>query len=265
MAEERDRRLSEALAGVRVLLAYGLFGEVVAGLRAFGLDYMGGQLAWLRGLGADAAVVPMPTAAPVALNAAHLHGVVLRDPRPVVVIAHSKGGLEALDALVRPGAAARCRAFVAIQAPFLGSPMADALLSVRPLHRAAGGILRLLRLGDGQGLQDLTTAARRDWMAAHAGEVAALVAAVPVVCCGAFVPPDASGPDRRYRPLARWLERRGGGGPNDGLVPVRSALLPGARHVVLPGSHRGLVAAGAGRDPVGVLRRLLGEAFTAAA
>jgi hypothetical protein len=34
-------------------------------------------------------------------------------------------------------------------------------------------------------------------------------------------------------------------------------LLPGARHVVVSGTHRGLTAKGAGRDPVGLLRRLL--------
>ncbi len=125
-----------------------------------------------------------------------------------------------------------------------------------PLHRAAGGILRALRLGSGEGLRDLTTAARGAWMAAHAEAVAALTRALPILCCASAVPAEARGPDARYRPLARWIERRGAG-PNDGLVPVRSALLPGTRHLVVEGSHRGLVAAGRGRDPVGVLRSAL--------
>jgi hypothetical protein len=64
------------------------------------------------------------------------------------------------------------------------------------------------------------------------------------------------GPDRRYLPLAEWVERQGGGW-NDGLVPVASALLPGARQEVLNGSHRALVSSGEGRDPLGVLRRAL--------
>ncbi len=54
-------------------------------------------------------------------------------------------------------------------------------------------------------------------------------------------------------PPSRWMEAEGSG-PNDGLVPVASALLPGARQLVLEGGHRALVAAGPGRDPIGVLR-----------
>jgi len=68
------------------------------------------------------------------------------------------------------------------------------------------------------------------------------------------------GPDRHYLALARWIERQGFG-PNDGMVTVRSALLPGARHLVLGGGHRGTVSKGRGRDPIGLLRRLLGLAF----
>lgn len=258
MADEDDAALAAALAGARVLLAYGLLGEVFARLGRLGVDYMGGQLAWLRGaLGAEsAAVLRLPTAAPVALNAARLHAALLGDDRPAVIIAHSKGGLEALEALLRPGAAARCRAFITIQAPFHGSPVADALCGMRGVHLAAGGMLRAFRLGTGEGLRDLTVPVRHAWMAAHAAEVAALVAGLPVVCCGSAVGPEAAGPDRRYLPLAHWMERHGAG-PNDGLVPVASTLLPGARGVVFSGSHRALVAAGPGRDPIGVLRRLL--------
>uniref|UniRef100_UPI0022EB65C3 hypothetical protein n=1 Tax=Falsiroseomonas oryzae TaxID=2766473 RepID=UPI0022EB65C3 len=51
---------------------------------------------------------------------------------------------------------------------------------------------------------------------------------------------------------------RQGAGPSDGLVPVASTLLPGARHAVLPGGHRALVAGGPGRDPTGLLRREIG-------
>ncbi len=61
----------------------------------------------------------------------------------------------------------------------------------------------------------------------------------------------------------RLLEREAG--PNDGLVPLASALLPGARHMVEPGGHVALVAAGGGRDPVGALRRALALALAPAA
>ncbi len=253
-----DADLAGALAGHRVLLAYGLLGELMQRFRPFGMDYMGTQLAWLREtLRLPAEVVKLPTAAPVAANAAKLAAVIAGDPRPALLIGHSKGGLEGLAALLDPAAAARCRAFLALQSPFRGSPVADAVIAARPLHIAAGFALEALKLGSGEGLRDLTTAAREAWMGAHAEPVAALLRQVPTLTAATQLDATCPPPDRRYLPLARWVAARSG--PNDGLVPVSSALLPGAVHVVLGGAHRTLVAAGRGRDPVGQLRTLLGR------
>ncbi len=251
-----EEALAKALRGQRVLLAYGLLGDVMARFAPIGIDYMGRQLLWLRrALGAEAAVVPLPTGAPVAANAARLAEVMAADARPALVIGHSKGGLEALAALLAPTAAARCLAFLALQSPFRGSPVADAVCAARPVHMAAGGALRALRLGTGEGVADLTTRRREAWMSHHEAEVAALCARLPVLTAATFLDERAAGRDRHYLPLVRWLGRRAG--PNDGLVPVSSALLPGAEQVVLPGVHRTLVAAAPHRDPVGQLRTLL--------
>ena len=252
-----DRRLAVALAGRRVLIAYGLIGELLAAMRPLGVDYMASQTSWLKqALGAEVSVARLRTSAAVADNAARLAAALRADPRPAVVIAHSKGGTEALAALMDPRAAARSAALVAIQSPFYGSPVADFLVAAAPLRATVTGSLRLLRTGSGAGLRDLTTAARQDWMRAHAAPLAKLVDLIPVVCCATRVSEATVGPDRRYLALARWMERQGFG-PNDGMVPVSSALLPGARHVVLNGGHRGTVSKGRGRDPVGLLRGLL--------
>jgi hypothetical protein len=260
-ANELDGVLAGALTGKRVLLVYGLMGEVLAAMRPLGVDYMTTQSIWLRKvLGADTAVVRLPTGGGVADNAMRLRAVLLDDPRPAVLIGHSKGGLEALATLMDPDAATRCCAFIAIQSPFFGSPVADALVAASPLHLTASGALRLLRTGSGAGLRDLTSRARRDWSKRNEAHLAALVDKIPVVCCATYLDGEMVGPDRRYLHLARWLDRRGFG-PNDGLVPVASALLPGARHLVVPGAHRGTVAAGHGRDPIGLLRRLLALAL----
>ena len=249
------------LAGRRVLLAYGLLGEATA---AVWLDYMGAQQAWLRAQGAAPQVVRVPTAAPVAANAARLREALLADPPGVLLLAHSKGGLEALAALTEPEAAARCAAFIAFQSPFLGTPVADAVAGRRMLHGLALGWFRLLRCGDGAGLRDLTTAARAAWMAAHAEAVAALPQRLPVVTAATVLEPGSAcrGRDRAYAAVGAWLARMAG--PNDGLVPLSSALLPGTRQMVERGGHMALVARGAGCDPVGALRRALGLALGAA-
>ena len=260
-AAATDRALAEALAGKRVLIAYGLVGELLAAMHRLGVDYMKSQAAWLRrDLGAEVAVVRLRTAAAVADNAQRIAEVLCQDARPAVVIAHSKGGLETLTALMNRRAAGRCAAFIAIQSPFLGSPVADFLIAATPLHATVKGSLRLLRAGSGAGLHDLTTPLRQAWMERHAVAIAGLVENIPMVCCATAVSKSTIGPDRRYLALARWIERQGFG-PNDGMVPVSSALLTGARHLVLGGGHRGTVSKGRGRDPVGLLRRLLAMAL----
>lgn len=248
-----DAALAARLAGHRVLLCNGLFGEVIAGLR---MDYMSGQLDWLCSLGLAAARVPLPTAAAIADNAARIAEAILAEPTPVLLVAHSKGGLEALAALLKPGTAARCAGFLALQSPFHGSPVADAALGFGPLRDLAHHALRLARLGEGAGLADLTCATRGPWMHDHAAAIESLAGALPMASLATRLPEDPAWRDRAYLPLARWMERQGHG-PSDGLVPVASTLLPGARHAVLEGGHRALIAAGPGRDPVGLLRREL--------
>jgi hypothetical protein len=249
-----DAALAARLVGHRLLLCNGLLGEVIAGLH---MDYMSTQLGWLRGIGLTVARAPLPTAAPIAENAARIATIIEGDDAPVILIGHSKGGLEALSALLTPGIAARCRGFLALQSPFHGSPVADAALGYGPLRDLAHHALRLARLGDGQGLADLTCAVREPWMAAHEAAIAALTAALPVASLATALSDPCPWRDRAYLPLARWMEEKGAG-PNDGLVPVASTRLPGARHGVFPGGHRALVAAAPGRDPIAFLRAQLG-------
>lgn len=252
------------LQGRRVLLVYGLMGEVVATFRPFGLEYMQPLAEWLQGEGARTSVVKLRTAEAVSANAARLRAEILNDAEPALIVAHSKGGLEALAALLDPAAQARCLGFLAMQSPFFGSPIADLVIGAKPLEAAAGGLARLLRIGSEEGVRDLTTTARRAWMAAAEAPIARLVAALPVACLAtALSEGHASGRERLHLAAAQWMEKRGYG-PNDGLVPVASALIPGARHLVLPGSHIASVSRGPGRDPVAMMRAGLDALFSAA-
>ena len=104
-------------------------------------------------------------------------------------------------------------------------------------------------------------ASLRAWMAAAEAPIRRLVAALPVACLAtALEDGQARGRERLHLAAAQWMEKRGYG-PNDGLVPVDSALIDGARHVVLPGSHIASVSRGPGRDPVAVMRAGLDALF----
>lgn len=249
------------LAGRPALFAYGLLGDVSAKLRPLGFDYMWAQQDWLRAMGAAPQVVRVPTAAPVAANAAMLRDA-LRDAPPgppALLIAHSKGGLEGLAALLDDAAAARCAGFIAFQSPFHGTPVADWVAKRGALHGASRAAMGLLGCGDGAGVEDLTTKRREAWIAAHTAAIAALAARLPVVSCATVLEPGSiSGArDLAYAALVSALGRAAG--PNDGLVPLASTRLPGpVRHLESAGGHVALVSRGGGRDPVAALRRALG-------
>ena len=122
-AAATDRALAEALAGKRVLIAYGLVGELLAAMHRLGVDYMKSQAAWLRrDIGAEVAVVRLRTAAAVADNAQRIAEVLCQDARPAVVIAHSKGGLETLTALINRRAAGAARLSSPFSRPFSAHP-----------------------------------------------------------------------------------------------------------------------------------------------
>lgn len=257
-----DEAFAARLDGLRVVLCYGLFGEVMAGLRPIGLDYMQRQRAWLARIGVRVTVARLPTAAAIGANAAKLAEMLSGDEAPAILVGHSKGGVEALSALLLPGVAARCRGFLALQSPFRGSPVADAALGIAPLRDLAHHMLRLARIGDADGLRDLTCAVRGPWMDAQEEAIRALAARLPVTSLATAIEEGRDIREHAYLPLARWMERQGAG-PSDGLVPVSSTILPGARHAVLPGGHRALVAGGTGRDPIGLLRREIGALLDA--
>jgi hypothetical protein len=247
------------LGGRPVLFAYGLLGDLSAKLARVGFDYMGRQQDWLRRMGALPQVVAVQTGRSVAANAAVIGAALsAAGPAPALLVAHSKGGVEGLAALMDPAAAARCAGFIAFQSPFRGSPVADWVAGHGALHGAGKAALAMLGCGDGEAVHDLTTAVRKAWVAKHAAAVADLAARLPVVSCATVLEPLAIGSmrDLGYRTLVGALGRVAG--PNDGLVPLSSTKLPGpVRHLEGTGGHVALVSEGAGRDPVTALRRAL--------
>ena len=97
----------------------------------------------------------------------------------VTIVSHSKGGLDTLQALLENAdlLGGTVGAWVALQAPFAGSPVADNVPSAiaAPLLNALGG--------DGQALDDLKTAPRTQYMAANANRILELTAKIPVISC----------------------------------------------------------------------------------
>lgn len=189
-------------------------------------DYLKPNVESLKAMGLDSEIIwSIDTVGTSAKNAAILAEILAGQPKPVVLIGHSKGAVDAADALtLYPEIRRKVRKFVAIQAPYLGSPMADFYFSTGPtrwwlerMARRAGG--------DPAAIEEITTAKRAVFVREHpfpAEEVETHSFASSV---------------RRWRTvfgLSRAVIRMRSGLASDGLVCPEHAVLPGSSVVRLP-------------------------------
>jgi hypothetical protein len=151
----------------------------------------------------------------------------------ITLVTHSKGCLDALDALLRrePEAWSRIRRWVAIQGPFQGTPIADIVATNPTLRKIAQTLLEKAG-GKLEGLTGMQTFARSGYQDRHEQKIRALLRGIPTLCVASHVPPQQLHDTFLGAPL---LLIQVAAGANDGLVPATSALLPGARHVTLSG------------------------------
>jgi hypothetical protein len=228
------------LRGGRVIFIGGLLRRLADALarmvgQPIGISgYFDAQRAALEAQGIATLELDIASEGPITANAAEIARAITTAPGPVTLVTHSKGSLDALAALIGDPALAappRIAAWISLQAPFYGSPLAD--LNARdPLVRDLTGYL--LRYGFGGSpdtLLELRVSVRRLYQQAHAAAIRELVRTVPTVCYGSYLTDE-------MHTLFRitWLICKFEGEPrNDGLVGVESAHLPDALQVTEAG------------------------------
>jgi hypothetical protein len=147
-------------------------------------------------------------------------------PSPVTLITHSKGSLDTLQALIgEPSLASpsRLRAWISLQAPFFGSPLADLNTDNALLRPISSYLLEHAFGGSPETLRDLSVATRRVYQAEHAAAIASVVRAVPTLCYGSWLNDTQPSLFR-----GTWLICKLEGQPrNDGMVGVTSSHLAG--------------------------------------
>jgi triacylglycerol lipase len=144
--------------------------------------------------------------------------------RSVVLVGHSKGGVESLSTLAMyPELRSRVRAVVSIQAPYGGSPIAHDLTDTPELKRILSIAFPLFFYGVSSSVEDLRYPSRMEFVRRHP-----YPEGVPTVSLA------TSRYSRRSMlwPLARYMFDRYGL-PSDGLVPQVDAEIPGSRVVRL--------------------------------
>lgn len=223
----------EGLANYHVLVVHGLLGEV--GLKFTRLldkidinqhliDYFKDANKCLRTAGVDAEILEHKSQS-VACGGEAVARCILASDRPVLILSHSKGGLDTLEALCilqREGKLSKVAGWIAMQGPFKGAPEADRIAG-DSVRRVATRVALNCLGARSDAVKDMTTSAREAYFGEHREEIERIVKAVPVLCF-ASLKPDAKDAG------------------TDGSVPLESAKLPGADFVAVNGlSHSAAV------------------------
>ena len=234
------RTVGDRLRGTRVVIVPSYLVDQLRPARELGLvDYFSDQQQWLESLGVETMIAPTDTEASVTHNAGILVDLVADSDRPVCFISHSKGGLDTLAALIRMSPAQRgnVRCWLAFQAPFAGSPLADLAADAELFRLVADSALEFLG-GSGQSLDDLTTPVRQRYLQENDAAIRHITADVPILAVTTrLLPRDDWLATSPFAPSRRWMD--GQGIPSDGVVPTASAILPHARYVVIEGLDHG--------------------------
>ncbi|MFA6435201.1 MAG: hypothetical protein WCW52_10945 [Elusimicrobiales bacterium] len=210
--------------------------KLVKSVMAFA--YFEEQVNWLRANGLDAGIAHIESESGIARNAALIAVEIERSPKPVIILGHSKGGLDSLEALIgRPDLRGKVRGFISIQSPYYGTPIADyVLLGRHSLAPVSAAILTLMG-GSLRSVQDMSVRHRRDYQYKNAAEIARITSAIPTISFGAWKDEEKGVRDTWLKPTRDiMLKWNGGRGiKNDGLVPVDSEMLPGADQIEVEG------------------------------
>jgi triacylglycerol lipase len=190
--------------------------------------YFDKNLDALKDAGMQVGRVPVDTDMGVEHNAAIVRQAVLdaaKDGKQVVLIGHSKGGLDSAAALsMYPELKDKVRALVTIQSPYGGSPMAQDLLDNPLVRYGVGGAVEAIG-GSVQAGEDLTYNSRMKFLAEHP-----MPKGIPTVCMASTT----SNPTSPLFATEEYMQQRYGV-KSDGLVLPQDAFIPGSKSVTLHG------------------------------
>ncbi len=212
----------------KVLLVSGYFGDVDPA-------YFADQLRWLGSLGVEREKVPVKSRQSVAVNAPIVAAAIRSSAKPVLLITHSKGSVDALEALrADPSLREKVKGWISLQGAFLGSPVADMLLDGSVLDPVLAIVILEFLGGTRVSAQELTTRASRAYAREHAAAIGALLREVPTVALASALDRAQGGRAKTRLEIPHALMSRQGI-RSDGLVPIDAAVLPGMDFVRIAG------------------------------
>lgn len=206
------------------------------GVPAFGHefgDYFADQIAWLKANQIDAQMPTINSEQTPEFNAPLIRDAIMASSKPTILISHSKGGVDTLQALLTyPELSNRVRAWIAYHAPFQGTPVADYTLEKSGLRFVAAKALQMLGGSIGS-VVSLTLQTRSNHLKTHQTPIQSILKKIPTLCFSGFIRNEPGRIDTAYEIQRDLLERYGF--RNDGIIPWQSEILPGSRYIIFDG------------------------------
>lgn len=197
--------------------------------------YFAEQMDWLRSLDVESKKVAIRAGRSIAINGSIIAAAIRNSRKPVILITHSKGSVDALEALrTEPVLQAKVRAWVSLQGVFFGSPVADILLDGTLVDPVISSTILGFLGGTRKSAEDLTTRTALAYYRKHPAGISLVVRRVPAIAFSSTLD-GAHGPGTTSLFEIPYELMRSKGMPNDGLVPLDSAVLPGMDFVKVSG------------------------------
>jgi hypothetical protein len=152
---------------------------------------------------------------------------------PVILIAQSKGCMDSLVTLLTyPEVQEKIVAFLPLNGPFQGTPLADAALSLKYLHFTIDWILERMG-GSIQSVESLRVEDSKKYISEHAEEIQKIISNKPLVSFAARIKRDPKRWNTNFAYPRNYLQDHGY--INDGLLPWQSSILPGSEYILVDG------------------------------
>ncbi|MGR9108765.1 MAG: esterase/lipase family protein [Gammaproteobacteria bacterium] len=224
-----DTEILELSRRYRVILLKGFLGDVLP--KRFD-SYFFDQMRWMRDHGIDywrleadsgygTQKLPQNNGDAIAKAVRTFHQ--QQPDKRILLVSHSKGGIDALEALLRRNDSmdGEPAGWIALQAPFRGTPVANWATENRLFNPLVERLLGGLFKGDTKVAASMTVDARSDYMTRNSRDILNLAERLDIL---AFASSCAPGDSSLFRPLRFTIDQIARV-RNDGLLPTHSEIL----------------------------------------
>ena len=204
------------------------------------------EIKWFQNQGIDTIKAKIHTEESPTVNGNIVAELIEESQKPVIIVSHSKGGNDVLFGLLQnPHIYSKISGWLTLQAPLYGSPLFDCLIGC-PLADIALNMGINLVGGNFEGLHEMKTNALLKLHEKRFDDIREITQSIPTISLASqFKNPNLfliglTPPNKRsaFEALNRFI-LISGGGPNDGMTPIKSACLEGSDCVFLKNLDHG--------------------------